>query len=234
MKDKMECVAFLMIRKTHLLVLRRWFDQHKSVKKNKKKSRWVVVLQIWRCLETEARQSFLSMDSTKSTWGQASLSMLLQGISSHALHVFIVSLSSRPVGAVLTETPTTTPLCEFYLCLPHSGSPQLELLPYSLSCGFASDGVRRTSWRPSWRGAADPDWRSAPLKWWERRKRAHDPGIWEHCCTQSLWQCWGSLGALPAASSPECSAKWKHAFSCGKEDGRRKAGWWVFMGIGCV
>lgn len=33
----MECVAFLMIRKTHLLVLRRWFDQHKSVKKNQKK-----------------------------------------------------------------------------------------------------------------------------------------------------------------------------------------------------
>lgn len=139
----------------------------------------------------------------------------------------------RPVVAVLTETPTTTPLCEFYLCLPHSGSPQVELPPRSLSCGFASDGARRTSWRPSWRGGADPGWRSAPPRWWERQKRAHDPGTRARCCIQSLWRCWESLGAPPAASFPECSAKWKHAFSCGKEDGGRKAGWWVFMGNGC-
>lgn len=155
------------------------------------------------------------------------------------LHVMVYMYSFFLYAAglwlgVLTETPTTTPLCEFYLCLPHSGSPQVELFPHSSPCGFASDGARRTSWRPSWRGGADPGWHSAPLKWWERRKRARAPGTWEHCCTQSLWQCWGSLGALPAASSPECSAKWKHAFSCGKEDGRRKGGWWLLLSIGCM
>lgn len=38
----------------------------------------------------KARQLFLSMDSTKSTWGQVSLNMSLQGICSHGLHVFFV------------------------------------------------------------------------------------------------------------------------------------------------
>lgn len=121
--------------------------------------------------------------------------------------------------AVLAQTPTTTPLWDFYSCLPHSGSPLVELILRSLSCGFSSGGAQRTSWRLSWRDGADPGWRSAPPKWWECRKRTPDPDTRERCCIQSLWQCWGSLGALPVASSPERSAKWKHAFSCGKEEG---------------
>lgn len=208
-----------------------WLDQHKSVKK-KKVSYCIADLELFGdgstsiIFEHGQYKEYLRSSFTKH---------VVTGVCSHGLHVFFFfSFCSRFVVAVLTATATTTLLCEFYLCLPHSGSPQVELFPHSLSCGFASDGARRTSWRPSWRGGADPGWRSAPLKWWERRKRAPGPGTRERCCTQSLWQCWGSLGALPAASSPERSAKWKHAFSCGKEDGRRKGRWWVLTGIGCV
>lgn len=71
-----------------------WLDQHKSVKKKW----WAIVLQIWSCLETEAHQSFLSMDSTKSTWGHVSWSMLLQGVCSHGLHVFFFFFLQQACG----------------------------------------------------------------------------------------------------------------------------------------
>ena len=159
----LECVAFLRITKKHLLVLHGWLNQHKSVEKKKQKKKHGELL--YGRFGDVCRQKHVDHFFLHGQYKEYLRSSFIKHVvtgdlqSSSTCNLFY--LSSRPV---LTETPTATLLCEFYWCLPNFGSPQVELCPRSLSCGFASDGARRTSWRPSWRGGAGPGWRSALLK----------------------------------------------------------------------
>ena len=164
----------------------------------------------------------VSVYSTRSTWSQVSLSgwwqYLVQSVfSGQGACTSHQYLHCTSVSALLTQTPTASLLCEVCSSPPFSGPRRYEVRFWHSSGGFASDGALRTSWRRSWRGGGDPGWCSAPPRWWGCRKRGRGPGTWGHCCTRSLWRCWGSPGALPAASSPLCSAGWRHASSCGEE-----------------
>lgn len=181
-------------------------------------------MHIWRWRNVSKS---VSMYSTSSTWGQVSLSgwwqYLAQSVFGQGACTSHQYLHSMSVTALLTQTHTASLLCEVYLCLPYCGSQQVEVLHFwHLSSGFALGGALRTNWRGLWRGGGDPGWCSAPLKWWGCQKRGRGPCTWGHCCIQSLWRCWGSPGAPPAASSLVCSAGWRHASSCGAEGYREE------------
>lgn len=122
-------------------------------------------------------------------------------------HACVRSSASHAMSASL--------LCEVCSCLPHF--LQAEESHSWYFCGFGSGGAQRTSWRPSWQGGGNPGWCSASLTWWGCQKRGHGPDTQGHFCIQSLWRCWGSLGAPPAASSRVCSAGWRCASSCAEE-----------------
>lgn len=111
--DGMRCFFFLRIRTKHLLVLRSWLDQHKSVKKKKMVSYCFADLELFG----EGSTSIIFEHAQYKEYLRSSfMKQVVKGICSHGLHGFFFSFSfcSRLVVAVPTATATTTPLWEFY------------------------------------------------------------------------------------------------------------------------